>query len=108
MSQITIKIHSAENKSEIAKTLTVDGYELMLGTIEDFMSIIDLDKINDKGEVGKMVVKGFGQIKPLLKDIFPELTDDDFRNVSFSDMVKVIMDVGTAVVDDLDVFKSGN
>lgn len=108
MSLITLKIHDAADKRKIAKTLTTEGYELMLGTIEDFLNVIDLDKVDNQGEVAKMVVKGYRQIKPLLKDIFPDLTDEDYRNVSLNDMIGAVMEMGTAIIENLNVFKSGN
>lgn len=108
MSVIKLNIYKADNKKEIDKTLTADGYELMLGTVEDFMNIIDLEKVGDSTEVAKMVVKGYSQIKPLLKDIFPDLTDEDFKNVKVNDLVRTIIQLGTAVVDSLDTLKTGN
>ena len=108
MSVIKLNIYKSDNKKEIEKTLTADGYELMLGTVEDFMNVIDIEKVGDTTEVAKMVVKGYSQIKPLLKDIFPDLTDEDFKRVKVNDLVRTIIQLGTAVVDSLDTLKTGN
>lgn len=108
MSVIKLNIYKADNKREIEKTLTADGYELMLGTVEDFMNVIDIEKVGDSTEVAKMVVKGYSQIKPLLKDIFPDLTDEDFKRVKVNDLVRTIIQLGTAVVESLDTLKTGN
>lgn len=108
MSVIKLNIYKKDNKKEIEKTLTADGYELMLGTVEDFMNVIDIEKVGDSTEVAKMVVKGYSQIKPLLKDIFPELTDEDFKHVKVNDLVRTIIQLGTAVVESLDTLKTGN
>lgn len=108
MSVIKLNIYKKDNKKEIEKTLTADGYELMLGTVEDFMNVIDIEKVGNSTEVAKMVVKGYSQIKPLLKDIFPELTDEDFKCVKVNDLVRTIIQLGTAVVESLDTLKTGN
>ena len=105
---ISINIYDKDDKRKIAKTYTADGYDLMLGTVEDFMKIIDVDKLSDNIEVAKMISKGFGQLKPLLKDVFPELTDEDFKNVKVNDLVRTIIQIGTSVVEGLDVLKTGN
>lgn len=107
MATISLNIYSKENKQKVAKVLKVDGYDLMMGTVEDFVSIIDVDKLNDKIEVTKMVLKGFDQIKPLLMDIFPELTAEDFRNIKVNELVVTITQIGHAVVESMGVLKSG-
>lgn len=108
MANIELNVYKKGSKKDIAKTHTVDGYELMLGTVEDFMNIIDVDKLGDSIEATKMVMKCYKQIAPLLKDIFPELTDEDLRNVKATEVVKCIKQVGAAILDGFDILKSGN
>lgn len=107
MSEITLNIYGKGNKKEPVKVLRAEGYDLMLGTIEDFMEIIDLDKLDDNLELAKMVVKGYDQLKPLLKDIFEDMTDADFRGVKISDLVLTIVDVGKAIGESLGILKTG-
>lgn len=107
MSEITLNIYGKGNKKEPVKVLRAEGYDLMLGTIEDFMEIIDLDKLEDNKELVKMVVKGYDQLKPLLKDIFEDMTDADFRGVKISDLVLTIVDVGKAIGESLGILKTG-
>lgn len=108
MATISLNIYKAEDKTQIEKTYTAEGYNLMLGTIEDFMAIIDIDKLDNNIEIAKMVMSGYSQIKPLIKDIFPELSDDEFRRVKLDDLIRTILQVGTSVVENLNELKSGN
>lgn len=101
MAEITLNIYGAGK--EKVKTLTTSGYDLMMGTVEDFMQIIDVDKLNDNMEVAKMVLNGFAQMKPLLKDIFPEMTDEDFKGIKIKELVRTIMQIGTSIVESLRV-----
>ena len=105
---ITLDIYNVLDNTKIEKTYTAEGFKLMLGTVEDFMSIIDIDKLGDNIELAKMVVKGYGQIKPLLMDIFPELTDDEYRRVSIDGLVSTIGQIGRSIVEGLDILKQGN
>ena len=105
---ITLKIYKKENKSELEKEYKVDGYDLMLGTVEDFMAIIDIDKLNDGMELTKMVVKGYGKLKPLLMDVFPEVTDDELNRTKVSELIKTVMEIGMAIGDSLKELKTGN
>ena len=103
--QITLNIYNKQK--EIVKTHTAEGYDLMMGTIEDFMDIIDVEAINDTTALAKMVIKGYKQIKPLMQDIFPKLTDEEFKGIKLADLVTVIANTGAAVIGNLNILKQG-
>lgn len=108
MATISLKITSKEDKKKIEKFYTAEGYDLMLGTVEDFMDIIDIDKLGNNIELAKMVLKGYGQLKPLIMDIFPELTDEEYKRIKVNDLISTISQVGKSVIENLDILKSGN
>lgn len=87
------------NKKEIAKTYTAETYDLMFGTVEDLIDLVNLDKLQTGSDeeliqiVGEAVAKGLGIIKPLLKDIFDGLTDDELRNTKTVDIARVLVEV---------------
>lgn len=87
------------NKREIVKTYTTETYDLMFGTVEDLIDLVNLDKLKTGSDeeliqiVGEAVAKGLGIIKPLLKDIFDGLTDDELRNTKTTDIAKVLVEV---------------
>jgi hypothetical protein len=72
------------------------------------MSIIDLDKLDDKNEVAKMIMKGYDQIEPLILDIFPELLEEELRRTGVDDIVSVIIQTGQAIAESLNILKSKN
>lgn len=106
MAKITLNIYDKNDKAKVAKTLETEGYDLMMGTVDDFINIIDLDKINDKNEVAKMAAKSYKQLKPLIMDIFPELQDEDYRNIKVTDLVRLIVQIGTSIMESMDILKS--
>ena len=106
MAKISLNIYDNNDKSKVTKTLETEGYDLMMGTVDDFINIIDLDKINDKNEVAKMAAKSYKQLKPLIMDIFPELQDEDYRNIKVTDLVRLIVQIGTSIMDNMDILKS--
>ena len=108
MAQIELNVYKKDSKKEIEKTYSVEGYELMLGTVEDFMSIIDAEKLGDNIEAAKMMLKCYKQLMPLLKDIFPEITDDELKRVKVNELVGTFMQVGACIIDGFDVLKKGN
>lgn len=105
---ITLNVYEADDKNKVEKTYKTEGYDLMLGTVEEFMRIIDVDKLGDSVEVAKMIVKGYGQIKPLLRDVFPGITDEELNRVKVTELAQTIMQIGMAVADSLKVLNQGN
>lgn len=88
------------NKKNITKTYTTESYDIMFGTVEDLLNLIDLEKFNNSKNdmefikvVTEAVVKGFDIIKPLLKDIFEGLTDDELRNTKISEIVNILVSI---------------
>ena len=108
MATIELKINKKDSKKEIEKTYSVEGYELMLGTVEDFMSVIDIEKLGDNIEAAKMLLKCYKQLMPLLKDIFPEVTDEELKRVKVNELVETFMQLGKAIIEGFDVLKKGN
>lgn len=103
-----LKLNIYNDKKEVEKTLTTSEYDLMLGTCEDIMDIIDIDKINDNGALAIMIIKGYKQIKPLLKDIFADMTDEDLRGIKVKELVPLFFNVCSAIAESMGILKEGN
>lgn len=86
-------------KKKVAKTYTAETYDLMFGTVEDLLDVIDIDNIQagDKTELLKAIAKVLAHsmdiVKPLLKDIFEGLTDEELRNTKLKDIIDVLAKV---------------
>lgn len=86
-------------KKKIIKTYTAETYDLLFGTVEDLVDILELDTLKTASDVEviklatNVITKGMDIIKPLLKDIFEGLTDDELRNTHVSEIVTVLVEV---------------
>lgn len=93
-----IKLH-IYNKKDIIKTYTADTYDVMFGTVEDLISLIDLDDIRTIDDIaliriiGNLVMKSFDIIKFLLKDVFDGLTDEELKNTKVSEIISVLIEI---------------
>lgn len=96
MAELKLNIY---NKREIVKTYEAESYDLTFGTVEDLINLIDVDKVNldDNSELikeaGKIVMGGMDVLKPLYKDIFEGLTDEELRNTHLSELASVLIGV---------------
>ena len=106
MATLSLNIYGKNGKVE--KTYTAESYDLMLGTVEDLMQIIDVDKMTDNIAITRMVVKGYSQLKPFIKDVFTGVTDEELKLVKVKELIPTFIDIFKAVVDGLDIIKTGN
>lgn len=94
-------------KKKIVKTYEAETYDLMFGTVEDFIELVDLDKLQTGSDaeiiklVGGVVLKGMDVIKPLLKDVFEGLIDEELRNTKVSEIASVLVDIVKFAVTEL-------
>ena len=102
--ELKLDIYSKEEKGKIEKTYTAEGYDLMLGTIDDLISVIDLDKMDDEKAVATMIIKGYRQIKPLLHDVFGA-TEEELNRTKVADLVPCIIDICKASLTSFDILK---
>lgn len=110
MGQIYLNIYAdKEDPQKITKTLTAEGYNLRMGALEDFITLFDLEKMEDPQALAKMILSAYNQVKDILCDVFHgELTPEDWRAVRFTDLLEVITQIGHAVLDQLKILSRGN
>ena len=84
-------------KKQIVKTYEAKSYDLMFGTLEDFLKIIDEkmfaeDVTNiDFAKFGLSMIKQcIGEVKPLLLDVFDGLTEEELRHTKTSELIAVV------------------
>lgn len=106
MAEIKLNIYDRETK-EIKKTYCTDSVELMFGTIEDIIDVIDIDKINDEKAVAVMIVKAWKELKPFLKDVFFGLTDEEIKGIKINEMIPVFLAIFKAISENMGILIEG-
>lgn len=89
------------NKGQVAKTFEADSAAIMYGTVEDILNAVQVDKLNDNVEIAKMVVNVLPTVKPLLLDVFTDMTEDDLRSARINEIVPVVIDIVKSQITDL-------
>lgn len=93
-----LKLNIYLNQTDIEKTYEIDHYDLMYGTVEDVLSIFDeIDDLSDNMQIFKVIQKNRAKLNDLLKDIFPDLTDDELRRIKVKELVPVFMGLFTYI-----------
>lgn len=86
-------------KRKIKKTYESEDYDLQFGTVEDIMTLFNVDKLKTGSDVeiikmvGEALPRCIGTVKPLMKDIFDGLTDDELKHAKMKDIINIIVEV---------------
>ena len=87
-------------KKKIVKTYEAESYDLMFGTLEDFLKIIDekmfAENVTniDFAKFGLSMIKQcIGEVKPLLLDVFDGLTEEELRRTKTSELIGVVYSI---------------
>lgn len=109
-----MKLNIYENK-KVVKTYEAESYDLMFGTVEDVMTIFKVDDLKTGSDVelirmvGTALPRCINTVKPLLKDIFDGLTDEELKKTKMKEIVIVIIDVIKFAFDQMSIgFDSKN
>lgn len=96
--EIKLNIYD-DTLQEVVKEYRTETFRLKLGVVEDLLELVDVDTF-EKGTDGeiakaalKIVGKGFGSVKELLKTTFVGLSDDEIRNTNTVEIVAVIVNI---------------
>ncbi len=116
MAELKLNVYKGR---KIEKTYTAETFDIMTGTVEDIMSLVDIDKFGSSKsdesiqsqsdeskeslkdnmsmivEFGRIIKGAFGIAKPLIKEIFDGITDDEIRRTIIKDIAKLFMSIAT-------------
>lgn len=89
------------NGKTVEKTYIAEEIDIMFGTVEDLLDVIDFDNLNDEKEVVKVVIKTLNNLKPFLKQIFDGLTDEEIKRTKVKELVPLFVKIVKYSIDEL-------
>ena len=95
-----MKLNIYKNQNEIEKTYEVDAYDVMYGTVEDVLAV--LDELGDKpsnDEIFKALTANRAKLNDLVLDIFPEMDASELRKVKLKEMIPFFLELFKYVKD---------
>lgn len=104
--ELTLNIYKING--EIEKTYKASEFDLMWGTIEDLVAVVDVDKLDDDVSIGRMILHVLPQIKPLLKQIFPGVTDSEIRMTKAKELIPIFVSAFKYAFSEINLLGDGN
>lgn len=94
---MTLELHTN------VKTHTTETIDLSFGIIEDIINVLNFDNIKNNKQIGLTVLKCSKQLKPFLKELFPEVTDEELRSVKASNIIEIFKHIYSYITTELGI-----
>lgn len=92
-----MKLNIYKNQREIEKTYEVDSYDIMYGTVQDILAVLEdgIPDLNDEQGLFKLVVDNRSKLEDLLLDIFVTegMTKEELRRIKLKEMIPLFIDL---------------
>lgn len=77
------------------KTYTAETFDITFGAVDDLVKALNPDEVDfsDKLELGKAILGVWGQVEPLLMEIFDGVTNEELRTVKMSNIVQLAQQI---------------
>lgn len=87
---LKLNIYDKKGK-EIVRTAEGQTCDIMLGTIEGIMEVLNIDSVEDDFEIIKRIYGAYQEIRIILGDVFGEVTEEEWRRVKVKELIPVIL-----------------
>ena len=89
-----MKLNVYKSQTEVEKTYETQAYDLMYGTVEDIFEILDgMENMKTNDQIIGVIQKNRAKLTELLKDVFPEITDDELRRIKLKELVPFFIEL---------------
>lgn len=92
-----MKINIYKNQKEIEKTYEVENYDLMYGTVQDILTVMDkgIPDLNDNEGMLNLLIENRTKLEDILLDVFSSegMTPDELRRTKLIEVVYLYIDL---------------
>lgn len=105
-----MKLNIYANQRDIEKTYEADAYDLMYGTVEDILDVLDGVTMKDatNEDFIRVISENRDKLNELLFDIFPDLQESDLRKIKVKELIPLFIELFSFVKDSLTSSKAKN
>lgn len=87
------QINVYDDGNNIIKTCEAIDAQLKFGAIRSIMKLLNIEDINDTGELLKTIYSAWEQLTVILTQCFPDMTEKDWDNVKLEELVPVVVGI---------------
>lgn len=88
-----LKIKVYDDDDNVIKECTAQTVDIRFGQVSAIMELVNVEKIEDTGELLRIVNSAWKQMKKILSKVFPDMNDEDWENVSVKELLPVVVSI---------------
>lgn len=100
MDNLILNIYDSTGKN-IIKTHKSTTYDLMFGTVMSLMDLLKIEDLENQVELLKVIHNAWTEIKNVLSEVFPEVTEDEWKYVKVKELLPIIVNIAKFAVSDM-------
>ena len=82
-----------DNDGNEVRTEEAQMIDIKFGTIRGLMKLLNIEKVSETPELLSMMIEVWDELIKLLSYIFPNITDEEWDNVSLNELLPLVVDV---------------
>lgn len=96
-----LEITVYDGNDNVVKTCEAQTIDLEFGTVRSLMKLLNVDNMNDTGQLLNVVYNAWEQLVEILGKCFPDMETEDWEHVKLKELIPVIMDILKASFTDI-------
>lgn len=96
-----LEINVYDKDNNVVKTCEAQTVDLEFGTIRALMKLLNVDNMNDTGQLLDVVYNAWEQLVDILNQCFPDMETEDWEHVKLKELIPVIVDILKASFADI-------
>lgn len=100
MENLILNIYDSTGKN-IVKTHKSTTFDLMFGTVMSLMDLLKIEDLENTVELLKVLHNAWTEIKNVLSEVFPEITDEEWKYVKVKELLPIIIKIAKFAITDM-------
>lgn len=88
-----LAINVYDENNQIKKTCEAQTIDLEFGTIRSLMKLLNVDNVNDTGELLNVIYGAWEQLVGILGQCFPDMEPEDWEHVKLKELVPAVLNI---------------
>lgn len=88
-----LKIKVYDDNDQVVKECKAQTVDIRFGQVSAIMELMEVESITDSAQLLRTVNRAWKELTKILGKIFPDMTDDDWDNVSIKELLPVVVGI---------------
>lgn len=88
-----LNLNVYDEQGEVKKTCKAETVELEFGTIRALMKVLNVEQVNDTGELLGTLFGAWEQVVNVLVKCFPDMEEEDWEHVKVKELLPVVVGI---------------